>query len=125
MGFAVNRCMDIVGAEVTDGTPLRLDACSGKARQRFEFRPDGKVWTLYQKKTCMEVSGGAKTDGTPVRIADCSSDPSQTFELRTDGSLVNADSGKCVEPVNLGGSTGFRLQLQSCDGSKNQKWQIG
>ncbi|MFE0426033.1 ricin-type beta-trefoil lectin domain protein [Streptomyces sp. NPDC058953] len=125
MAFAANRCLDIVGAAVTDGTPLRLDACSGKARQRFEFRPDGKVWTLYQKKTCMDVSGGATADGTPVQIADCSSNAAQTFKLRTDGSLVNPRSGKCVEPVNLGGPTGFRLQLRTCDGGKNQKWQIG
>ncbi|MGV9313628.1 ricin-type beta-trefoil lectin domain protein [Streptomyces sp. NPDC003691] len=125
MGFAANLCMDIAGSDVTDGTPLRLDDCSGKARQRFEFRPDGKVWTLYQRKTCMDVSGGGTADGTPLQIADCSANPAQTFRLQTDGSLVNPQSGKCVEPVNLGGSTGFRLQLQTCDGSRNQKWQIG
>ncbi|MFI1826066.1 ricin-type beta-trefoil lectin domain protein [Streptomyces sp. NPDC020412] len=125
LGFAAKRCLDIVGGKAVDGAQLRLDACSGQQRQRFEFRPDGQVWTLYQQKMCMDVAWGSKKNGAAIQIANCAKNGAQKFQIMTDGSLVNPQSGKCVEAVDLGGSTGFRLQLQTCDGAKNQKWQIG
>ncbi|MFH8617181.1 ricin-type beta-trefoil lectin domain protein [Streptomyces sp. NPDC017979] len=125
LGFAAKRCLDIVGGKAVDGAQLRLDACSGQQRQRFEFRPDGQVWTLYQQKMCMDVAWGSKKNGAAIQIANCAKNGAQKFQIMTDGSLVNPQSGKCVEAVDLGGSTGYRLQLQTCDGAKNQKWQIG
>ncbi|MEU5159059.1 RICIN domain-containing protein [Streptomyces sp. NPDC020875] len=124
MSFALGLCVDILGGKVTHGPSLKLAACSQEQRQRFEFRPDGQVWTLYQRKTCMEGKGGGTADGTPVRIADCKGNQAQVFRIQKDGSLVNPRTNKCVEPISQG-SRGYQLQLHPCDGSKNQKWQIG
>ncbi|MCF3102613.1 ricin-type beta-trefoil lectin domain protein [Streptomyces roseoverticillatus] len=125
MGFAAKRCVDIVGGKSKEGAPLELDGCSGDRNQRFEFRPDGEVWSLYDDRLCLDTQRGSTADGAAVQLADCNNDkPTQAFAIQRDGSLVNPKSGKCVEAADSG-SKGLRLQLQSCNGAKQQKWQIG
>ncbi len=124
MGFAAKRCVDIVGGKSKEGAPLELDDCSGDRNQRFEFRPDGEVWSLYDDKLCLDTQRGSTADGAAVQLADCNGKPTQAFAIQRDGSLVNSKSGKCVEAADSG-SKGLRLQLQTCNGAKKQKWQIG
>ncbi|MEU5976542.1 RICIN domain-containing protein [Streptomyces sp. NPDC047315] len=124
LGFAAKLCIDVVGGKVTSGASLMLATCSGERRQRFEFRPDGQVWTLYERKTCMDLRSGATADGTAIKIVNCNGSQTQVFRIQKDGSLVNPRSNKCVEAVEVD-SRKFRLQLHTCDGAKNQKWQIG
>ncbi|MBF6043703.1 hypothetical protein GO001_00520 [Streptomyces sp. NRRL B-1677] len=123
MGFAAKRCVDIVGGKSKEGAPLELGDCSGDRRQRFEFRSNGEVWSLYDDRLCMDTQRGSTADGAAIQITGCNGKPTQAFTVQKDGSLVNPKSGKCIEAAD--GSKGLRLQLQTCNGAKKQKWQLG
>jgi len=45
----------------------------------------------------------------------------QTWIPQSNGSLVNPNSGKCLDDTGFGGS-GTQVQIWSCTGGTNQKW---
>lgn len=56
-----------------------------------------------------------KTDGTPVQLYDCfPNNGAQQWVVNSDGSIVNPNSGKCLDAVEFGTTNGTRLQIWEC-----------
>jgi hypothetical protein len=98
---------------------LELLRCDGTAEQRWTAAPDG---TLRAAGLCMSVEGG-QADGSAVRLAACSGAGTQQWRTGAGGSLVNPQSGRCLDgPNNPGNSP--RLEIWRCTGGEYQRWSI-
>ncbi|MCV2463792.1 RICIN domain-containing protein, partial [Streptomyces sp. ICN988] len=118
-GHASNRCIEVAGHKWRDGAPLQIADCTGKAWQKWDFRPDGTIRSLG---LCMDATWGGTANGTVVQVAVCSGNPAQQFILAGPKDLVNVQANKCVDVVDEKTGNGARLQLWECNGRDNQKW---
>ncbi|WP_374102364.1 ricin-type beta-trefoil lectin domain protein, partial [Streptomyces sp. HB-N217] len=118
-GHASNRCIEVAGHKWRDGAPLQIADCTGKAWQKWDFRPDGTIRSLG---LCMDATWGGTANGTVVQVAVCSGNPAQQFILAGPKDLVNVQANKCVDVVDEKTGNGARLQLWECNGQDNQKW---
>jgi hypothetical protein len=116
---ASGRCIDVLDGNSADGTPLQIWDCGGVAWQYWQIRADGTIRTLGK---CMTPSGGATADYTPVVLSACNGSAYQKFTLNGSSDLVNIQSGQCVDVKDKNTANGTRIQLYSCSGADNQKW---
>ncbi|GAA4056213.1 beta-1,3-glucanase family protein [Actinomadura miaoliensis] len=117
-----NKCIDVPGANFSDGVPLQTYTCNGTAAQRWTFT-GGTLRTQNDK--CMDVAWGSRDNGAVIQIANCSGNPAQQFVLSGAGDLVNPQANKCVDIKDWNGNDGAALQLWECNGGANQKWRRG
>ena len=70
------------------------------------------------------IAGGATADGGLVQLSTCNGSGGQNWTAGANGSLVNPQSGKCLDAN--GGSTadGTQLIIWSCHGGTNQRWTL-
>ncbi|MGW3044380.1 ricin-type beta-trefoil lectin domain protein [Kitasatospora sp. NPDC001159] len=114
------KCVDIAGANSTNGTAVQLYDCNGSNAQNWSFKPDGSLRALG---SCLDATGRGTANGTPLQIWECGNGaPQQTFVPRPDGSLYNPASGRCVDLPGGTATNGTRLQLFDCNGTAAQKW---
>jgi len=116
------RCIDVPGANFSDGVPLQMYGCNGTPAQSWTFAGG----TLRaQNNMCMDVAWGSTANGAVIQIATCSGNPAQQFVLSGAGDLVNPQANKCVDIKDWNGNDGAALQLWDCAGTANQKWHQG
>ena len=113
------RCIDIPGANATNGARLQTWDCNGTAAQRWTFASDGTVRAMGK---CMDPAGGALANGTPIQLTGCNANPVQRFTLTSARTLRNVSSGRCVDIKDWNGSNGAALHLWDCTGASNQVW---
>jgi len=113
------KCIDVPGANFSDGIPLQVSRCDDTDAQRLTF-VDGTLRS--QNNQCVDVAWGATENGAPIQIANCSGNPAQQFVLAEAGDLVNPQANKCVDIKDWNGNDGAGLQLWECVGTVNQKW---
>ncbi len=78
--------------------------------------------SAYTAQTkCLEASGGA---GTPVETSLCSVTPTaaQQWVLYSNGTILNPQSGLCMERAGAGYTAGTPVQLNACNGGIAQQW---
>ncbi|GIH66024.1 ricin-type beta-trefoil lectin domain protein [Microbispora siamensis] len=117
-----NKCIDVPGANFSDGVPLQMYTCNGTNAQRWTFT-GGTLRT--QNNLCMDVAWGSRDNGAVIQIATCSGNPAQQFVLSAAGDLVNPQSNKCVDIDGWNPNDGARLIQWECHGGANQKWRRG
>jgi Ricin-type beta-trefoil lectin domain len=69
------------------------------------------------------VAGGGTANGTKVQLYTCNGTGAQQWQPGSNSSLVNPQSGKCLDVTGFGGS-GTQLQIWACSGSSNQAWTL-
>ncbi|MEU0144638.1 non-reducing end alpha-L-arabinofuranosidase family hydrolase [Streptomyces sp. NPDC006288] len=119
-GAGSNRCLDVPGAEQTDGTRLQIHDCWGGTNQQWTLT-DSSQLTVYGSK-CLDVPGHATTPGTPVQIWACSGGANQQWRANADGTVVGVESGLCLEVAGAGTANGAAVRIGTCNGADNQKW---
>jgi hypothetical protein len=72
----------------------------------------------------MDVTGAGTVNGTKVQLYDCNGTGSQVWQPGTAGSLVNPQSGKCLDATGPSSANGTRLQIWSCTQAANQSWTL-
>jgi beta-glucosidase len=113
-------CLDVRGANSADGTPVQVYTCNGTNAQQWTVASNG---TLQALGKCLDVSGGGTANGTPVQLYTCNNTGAQVWQPGSGGSLVNPQSGKCLDDTGYGGS-GTQTQIWSCTGNANQSWTL-
>ncbi|WP_103348906.1 RICIN domain-containing protein [Amycolatopsis sp. CA-128772] len=63
-------------------------------------------------------------DGTPVQLYDCNGSAAQTWQPRGDGSVLNPQSGKCLDDPGSSTTPGTQLVIRACTGGANQRWTL-
>jgi glucosylceramidase len=117
-GFG-GKCVDIAGANTTNGTQLQLFTCNGSSAQSWTVATNG---TLQALGKCMDVSGGATANGTKVQLWDCNGSGAQQWTHTTSNQLVNPASGRCLDATGPSSADGTPLQIWDCGGGANQSW---
>ncbi|MER6847261.1 non-reducing end alpha-L-arabinofuranosidase family hydrolase [Streptomyces flaveolus] len=119
-GVGSNRCLDVPGANQTNGTALQIYDCWGGTNQQWTLT-DSNQLTVYGN-SCLDVPGHATTAGTRVQIWACSGGANQQWRVNADGTVVGVESGLCLEAASAGTANGTAVQLWTCNGGSNQKW---
>jgi beta-glucosidase len=113
-------CMDVRAANSADGTPVQVYTCNGTNAQQWTVEANG---TLQALGKCLDVSGAGTANGTKVQLWTCNGTGAQVWQPGASSSLVNPNSGKCLDVTGFGG-VGTQLQIWSCSGGSNQSWTL-
>ena len=113
-------CLDVRGANSANGTPVQVYTCNGTDAQAWTTEPNG---TLQALGKCLDVVGGGTANGTLVDLYACDGAGGQVWQPQPNGSLVNPQSGACLDDTGYGGS-GTQVQIWSCTGNANQSWTL-
>ena len=118
-----NKCIDVPGANFSDGVRLQMWGCNGTNAQRWNH-VNGTVADVQRQ---MPGRGRRRHRRTtpPIQIVGCNGNPAQQFVLSAAGDLVNPVSNQCVDIVGWNANDGAQLILYDCHGGANQKWRRG
>jgi len=72
-------------------------------------------WTATQ-------TGGGTANGTLVDLYSCNGTGAQVWQPQSNGSLLNPQSGKCLDDTGWSTTPGTQVQIWSCTGGANQAW---
>jgi Ricin-type beta-trefoil lectin domain/Glycosyl hydrolases family 18 len=113
-------CLDDRAASTANFNPIQVYTCNGTNAQQWTVESNSTLEVLGK---CLDVNGAGTANGTTVDLYDCNGTGAQTWVPQSNGSLVNPNSGKCLDDTGYGGS-GTQVQIWSCTGNSNQKWNL-
>ncbi|HEV8556197.1 MAG TPA: ThuA domain-containing protein [Actinophytocola sp.] len=113
------KCVDVSGMSSTDGTKIQLWTCNGQSNQQWTVGSDGTIRSLGK---CMTVN--ATTNGSPVQLWSCNGGNGQRWTPGANSSLVNAQSGRCLDANGGSSANGTQLIIWDCHGATNQRWTL-
>jgi len=121
---ASSTCLDIANASTSAGAAAQLYSCNTGANQSITVASNGQlqVYAASNQK-CLDTSSGATSAGTAVVTQNCNTgSTTQKWSVTGSGTITNTASGLCLGPA--GGATAdfTALQIQTCTGAANQKW---
>ncbi|WP_033308688.1 non-reducing end alpha-L-arabinofuranosidase family hydrolase [Streptomyces iakyrus] len=119
-GVGSGRCLDVPGANQTDGTNVQIWDCHGGTNQQWTLTDDNQL-TVYGNK-CLDVPGHATTAGTRPVIWSCNGGTNQRWRANADGTIVAVESGLCLDVSGGATANGTAVQLWNCNGGSSQKW---
>ena len=117
------KCLDVLGGQVDDLTPVVLYTCHGGANQRWDFPArgtTGPVVGLGDK--CLDVNRSSTTNRTPIQVFRCHGGENQQWTHTRDGRLVGL-GGKCLDVLESSTADGAEIVLFDCHGGNNQLWR--
>lgn len=123
-----DKCVDVVGAGMWDGTGVQLYSCVNVAAQRFKIMPLDATYVQIvntNNARCLDAVNGGTEDGTFIQMYACNGSDAQAFRVETfaDGtlSLVNKKSNRCLDVSGASSNDGARIQLWTCNQTPAQK----
>jgi GH43 family beta-xylosidase len=131
------RCMEVPGAQTTNGLQLTQATCNSTAQQNFTFVPLSATSTLYNIRTvaagrCVDVFGASTADNATIIQWSCHTNANQQFRLQpvtvtgqtNTFNVVANHSNKCIVPS--GGGTGDNLGLVQlpCSTAGSRVWRV-
>ncbi|MFJ3617423.1 non-reducing end alpha-L-arabinofuranosidase family hydrolase [Streptomyces iakyrus] len=119
-GVGSGRCLDVPGADQTNGTNVQIWDCHGGTNQQWTLTDDNQL-TVYGNK-CLDVPGHATTAGTRPVIWSCNGGTNQRWRANADGTIVAVESGLCLDVSGGATANGTAVQLWNCNGGSGQKW---
>jgi streptogrisin C len=117
-----NKCLDVPGANFSDGVRVQMYTCNGTNAQRWES-VGGALRTSNNK--CLDVAGGSTANRAAIQIVTCSGHPAQQWVHTAAGDLVNPQANRCLDIDAWNPNDGAVLILWDCTGGANQKWRRG
>jgi hypothetical protein len=114
------KCVDVNGGATADGTKVQLWTCSGGAAKQ-QWARTGSTFQALGK--CLHVNGGT-ADGALVQLWTCNGSAAQNWTPQANGSLVNPNSGKCLDANGASSADGTQLIIWTCHGGTNQRWTL-
>jgi hypothetical protein len=111
---ALNLCVDDANGAATAGNKVQVWTCNGSGNQGWLVGGDGTVRFNAHQTFCLEVAGTGTGNGTLVDLGSCGGGANQKWTARTDGSLVNPNSGRCLDDPGTTTTNGTQLQIWDC-----------
>ncbi|MBE1874139.1 RICIN domain-containing protein [Myceligenerans pegani] len=121
-GAGSGRCLDVPGANFSDGVTLQIFDCNGSAAQRWTVTAAGEV-RIGGTKCLDDASGGA--NGTAVAIHECHGGANQRWSAPGDGTVRSVATGLCLDVEAAGTENGSPVNVYQCHNGPNQLWTIG
>jgi endo-1,4-beta-xylanase len=116
-GEASGRCLDIPNSATTNGTQAQVWDCHTGSNQQFTV--NGSALQVMGK--CLETPSNA-TAGTRVQIWDCNGAANQQWTVSGNATVVNTQTGLCLDVNGAGTANGTAVIVWSCHGGSNQRW---
>ena len=89
---------------------------------RYSFAP------MSAGGKAIDVACGSTNNGTNVQQYAALNTDAQKFTIQTSGSnwkiAMKANTNKCFGPIGNGTANGTGIEIQDCNGSNNQAWNI-
>jgi Ricin-type beta-trefoil lectin domain len=114
IGEHEGKCLDVANGD-PDGQRVIMWPCNGQHAQQWTAPGDG---TIRAYGRCLDVRGGALANGSPVILFPCNGNRAQDWVHRRSGSLVNPQSGRCLDASPTG------MIIWDCHGGANQRWGV-
>ncbi|MFI5532970.1 DNRLRE domain-containing protein [Kitasatospora sp. NPDC051853] len=109
------QCLEVPNGAPANGVNLQYATCTGAPNQQWTYGAD---LSLKIMGYCLDNPWGATADNTRMVLWTCGSgSPNQQWRLQANKSLVNGQSGKCLD-ANLGGT------IWTCWGGSWQIWDL-
>ena len=113
-------CLDDRSASTAEYNPIQVYTCNGTNAQQWTVESNGSLEVLGM---CLDVDAAGTADGTLVDLYTCNGTAAQVWQPGNNGTLVNPNSGKCLDDTGWGGS-GTQVQIWDCSGGANQSWTL-
>src|SRR5580658_1386608 len=113
-------CLDDRSASTANYNPIQVYTCNGTNAQQWTVESNQTLEVLGK---CLDVYAAGTANGTTVDLYTCNGTGAQTWIPQSNGSLVNPNSGKCLDDTGWGGS-GTQVQIWACTGNANQEWTL-
>ncbi|WNV82992.1 RICIN domain-containing protein [Umezawaea sp. Da 62-37] len=114
------RCLDVAGANTTEGTQVLLWDCYGSTNQRWTRSSGGELRIFGDR--CLDVNANGSANGTKIQIWGCNGSPAQKFAFTANGAIVASGSGKCVDVTGNATANGSLVALYDCNNTGAQRW---
>jgi hypothetical protein len=108
--------------ENTTTDAATLAACNSDSDQTWTIDADGTIQA--GSGDCLDVHHSGTSDGTEVDYYACDSTGAQQWRAESDGSLLNPESGLCLEPSGGADTSGTALVLEGCTYTSTQEWTL-
>ena len=117
-----SQCVDVAGDDNgVDHTIVQLWTCQPYAvDQHWHHNSNGSLETLGR---CLDIDGNSTAVGTKVQLYDCNGVGGQNWQQQSNGSLLNPQSGLCLDDGGNSGN-GTQLEINTCNGSAGQKFAL-
>ncbi len=117
-----SKCVEVKNNQHTYGTIIQIATCSStSAAQKWTMAADN---TIQSQGWCMDVQSSGTADNTPISLYGCNNSVAQQWRWQLNGTLLNPNSGKCLEIKNGLTTAGNTMWLRTCDGNASQVWTV-
>ncbi len=113
-GVPSGRCVD--APKTTDTSTLLLWTCTGSSNQQMIRRSNG---TVEVHGRCLDVA-----NGTTLALWICNGGGNQQWRFNADGTIVNVQTGLCLDVKGGGIDNNTPLQVWTCNNGAHQRWAI-
>ncbi|TFK22304.1 hypothetical protein FA15DRAFT_622740, partial [Coprinopsis marcescibilis] len=115
-----NKCVDVRGGTLANGTPIQIYDCNGTGAQRWEIRRgSGQQVKLSGTNFCIDA-GTTPGDGVGMKIWECFPDiAAQQWIYTAENSIRLAGTNFCLDLTAGLLTNGNQLQTWTCAGPPN------
>ena len=118
----VGMCITVPDDNAQNGSPIQLSDCNEAAGQQWTIALDHTIRALGK---CLDVNyGDGSVDVPKLMLWDCHGTDGQKWRTKSDGSIVNPESGRCVDTPEGNTADGTPLQIYDCNGQWPQQWNM-
>jgi hypothetical protein len=119
-----NKCLDVPGAQNTNGLILQQFTCNGTNAQKFQFQlvsgtTDTYKITNFSSAKCVEVYGGYPSNGNYIVQSLCNQPDRQQFRLEATSNgyyrLIAKQTNKCLDVYGGYDYDGAKMIQWACD----------
>jgi hypothetical protein len=114
------KCLDIYGAQQSDGTRVIQYSCHGGANQRFNYDSSSKMISVQHSGKCLTVKSADAW--TNVVQRPCVGTWNQQWDLNDDGSITLTGTNMTMDVKYASGSDLADLILWPQNKGNNQKF---
>ncbi|EOQ99171.1 Endo-1,4-beta-xylanase A [Wallemia ichthyophaga EXF-994] len=119
----MSKCVDVAGAEFSNGTPVQIYDCNDTEAQKFVFTEGETKVKVANHDYCLDA-GSDPASGTMAKIWQCYEDlDAQSFYYTDDYRMAVLGEGLCLDLTDGMMANGTVLQTWYCtDNNTNQIW---
>ena len=119
------QCVDVAGPDDgANGAVVDLYTCQSYAVDQHWYYNTVSS-TLQTLGRCLDIIGsGSITVGTKVDLWDCNGGANQVWKPQSNGSLLNPQSGLCLDDPADNTANGTQLQIYTCNGTPAQQYPL-
>ena len=126
-------CVDVTSRSTAAGALIEQYSCNGTPAQSFQVISEGNGWYKIvntNSQLPLDVISASTANGTQLQQYTDNGTEAQRFSIvvtdssdPTAFSIMNENSGKCIDDTNLS-TTAIDLQQWSCTGNSNQSFRF-